>query len=251
MITSQLLNNVMLKLENISKTFSNRFKPVLNNLSLMLEKGEFCIILGSNGSGKSTLLRSISGEYLIDSGSINSAKLNIASVTQDVNKGTVPELTLLENICLSSNPNKHSVFQFYSNKRKKAYELLKELNIGLEKFIDLPLSSLSGGQRQIIATLMATHTKPNVLLLDEHTSALDPKNQKLLMEYTAQNITKHNTTTLMVTHRLEDAINYGNRIIMLHEGQIVFDAKDQKKQKLSIKELLELFHDFEDLGLKG
>jgi putative ABC transport system ATP-binding protein len=241
----------MLKLENITKTFNNRFKPVLNKISLTLEEGEFCIVLGSNGSGKSTLLRSISGEYRIDSGSINSANLNIASVTQDVNKGTIPELTLLENICLSSNSSKSNIFQFYRNKREKAYDLLKELKIGLEKFIDLPLSSLSGGQRQMTATLMAMYTGPDILLLDEHTSALDPKNQKLLMEYTAQNIAKHNITTLMVTHKLEDAINYGNRIIMLHDGQIVFDIKDKKKQKLSIDQLLELFHSYEDLGLKG
>ena len=133
----------------------------------------------------------------------------------------------------------------YHHHRDEMINKLKELRIGLENYIDQPLSSLSGGQRQMIATLMAISSNPEILLLDEHTSALDPKTQKLLMEYTVETITTRGITTMMVTHKLEDAVQYGNRLIMMHQGKIVLDVKGQDKHALSVDDLFKLFHDYE------
>lgn len=241
----------MLNLENIVKSFPGNFAPVLKGINLELSQGEFCIVIGSNGSGKSTLMRSISGEYSIDSGVINTNNKIIASVTQDINKGTIPEMTLLENIVLSKLLAKSASFDFYQKQRDAVISIVKELGIGLEEYIDQPLSSLSGGQRQMIATLMAVHAKPDIMLLDEHTSALDPKAQKLLIEYTAKSIVNNKITALMITHKLDDAINYGNRLIMLHQGEIVLDLKEKEKKALTVKELLDLFHKYEDLTLRS
>ena len=241
----------MLELKKVKKSFPGKFEAVLKGVDLTLSPGEFCILIGSNGSGKSTLMRCVSGEYDIDSGTINSNNKVIASVTQEIAKGTIPEMTLLENITLSKLLDKSASFSFYKKHREEAISVVKELGIGLEKYIDQPLSSLSGGQRQMIATLMAIHSKPNVLLLDEHTSALDPKAQNLLMEYTVKNISKNKITTIMITHKLDDAIRYGDRIIMLHQGKIVFDIKGKEKQSLNVSQLLDLFHKYEDLSLRG
>ncbi|MCT4634868.1 MAG: ATP-binding cassette domain-containing protein [Rickettsiales bacterium] len=241
----------MLNLKNVEKSFSGNFAPVLKGINLDLSHGEFCIVIGSNGSGKSTLMRSISGEYSIDSGVINTNNKIIASVTQDINKGTIPEMTLLENIVLSKLLAKSASFNFYKNQRDAVISIVKELGIGLEDYIDQPLSSLSGGQRQMIATLMAVHAKPDIMLLDEHTSALDPKAQKLLIEYTAKSIVNNKITALMITHKLDDAISYGDRLIMLHQGEIVLDLKGEKKKALTVKKLLDLFHKYEDLTLRS
>ena len=242
----------MLNLKNIVKTFAGSFKPVLSNLNLHLSKGEFCIIIGSNGSGKSTLMKSISGEYAINSGEIILDKRAIiANVTQDINKGTIPEMSLLENMVLSGLLGKNASFSFYKNKSSKIIEIAKELGIGLESYIDRPLKHLSGGQRQMIATLMAISSSPDLLLLDEHTSALDPKMQNLLMEYTAKAIEKNKITTLMITHKLDDAIRYGDRLIMLHQGKVVFDVRGKEKHSLKIDQLLALFHSYEDSILRN
>lgn len=241
----------MLNLKNVEKSFPGNFAPVLKGIDLELSPGEFCIVIGSNGSGKSTLIRSISGEYSIDSGVIDSNNKVIASVTQDINKGTIPEMTLLENIALSKLLAKSASFNFYKNQREEVISIVKELGIGLEDYIDQPLGSLSGGQRQMIATLMAIHAKPDILLLDEHTSALDPKAQNLLIEYTAKSIINNKITALMITHKLDDAIRYGDRLIMLHQGQIVLDIKGEKKKALTVKKLLDLFHKYEDLTLRS
>ncbi len=242
----------MLKLEKIKKTFPGGFEPVLKGIDLTLSPGEFCIVIGSNGSGKSTLMRSISGEYSVDSGKILvKGKALIASVTQDINQGTIAEMTLLENMVLSKLLGKKASFNFYQQQMAEVAVIVKELGIGLENYIDQPLKHLSGGQRQIIATLMAINSKPKILLLDEHTSALDPKMQKLLMEYTANAIAKNNITSLMITHKLDDALRYGDRLIMLHQGQIVFDVNAEEKRALDINKLLELFHIYEDSILRN
>lgn len=239
----------MLSLRKITKSFPGRFSAIIKSLDLEISPEEFCVIIGSNGSGKSTLMRCISKEYSIDSGSISSKRnLTIAAVTQDISKGTISEMTLLENFHLSKLIGKSASFKFYNNDRNEAYALFKELNIGLEKYIDQTLGALSGGQRQMIATLMAINSNPDILLLDEHTSALDPNSQKLLMEYTAKSIKDKKITSIMITHRLDDAIRYGNRLIMLHEGEIVFDIKGKEKQELNVEQLLKLFHKYEDLS---
>jgi putative tryptophan/tyrosine transport system ATP-binding protein len=237
----------MLKLNKLIKSFAGKFDPVLQGIDLSLKSGEFCVIIGSNGSGKSTLMRCISGEYLVDTGTIEMNKnAVISSITQDVNKGTIPEMTLLENISLSRIANKSASLKLYNHNKDEIITIIKELNLGLEAYIDQPLSVLSGGQRQMIATLMAFSSKPEILLLDEHTSALDPKHQHLLMEYTASHINKYNITSLMITHKLEDAVRYGNRLIMLHQGRIVLDLNEQEKKKLDANALLNLFHQHED-----
>ncbi len=250
----------MLKLQAVKKSFTGHFEPILKGINLEIKAGEFCILIGSNGSGKSTLMRSIFGEYAIDSGKIlingkdvaaNKRSEYIATVTQDINKGTIAEMTLLENMILSDLRGRKASFSFYSQRRDEVGKILKELNMDLERYIDLPLGMLSGGQRQMIAILMAISSKPQILLLDEHTSALDPKTQSILMRYSAENIAKLNITSLMVTHKLDDAINYGDRLIMLHQGVIVLDMSGKEKRELKVDQLLKLFHKFEDITLKG
>jgi putative ABC transport system ATP-binding protein len=248
----------MLKLSNVTKSFSGCFEPVLNSINLELQNGDFCVLIGSNGSGKSTLISSITGQYQIDSGNIiidakdmtNKDRSHlIATVIQDVNKATIPEMTLLENMVLSKMRGQKVKFSFYQSFESEIFTLVKELGIGLEAYINKPIGSLSGGQRQMIATLMAIYSKPQILFLDEHTSALDPQSQNMLMRYSAHAIKQHNITTLMVTHKLEDAIKYGNRLIMLHKGRIVFEACDAKKSALKVSELLTVFHKYEDLEI--
>ncbi|MDR2794730.1 MAG: ATP-binding cassette domain-containing protein [Holosporaceae bacterium] len=236
----------MLSLNNITKSFSGVFEPVLKDINLSLCEGEFCTLVGANGSGKSTLLKIISGEYYADSGNIR-RNGDISQVVQDVNKGTIPAMTMLENMALSR--MKTPRFSFYKRHKNEIVEKIKSLNIGLEKFVDQPLEALSGGQRQTIATLMAINSGGKILLLDEHTSALDPKMQVMLMKYTVKSVREHGLTTLMITHNLDDAVKYGDRLIMMHKGRIVVDVKGRKKAELKIQSLLEMFHRFEDQSL--
>jgi putative ABC transport system ATP-binding protein len=234
---------------------------VLKEVNIELSQGEFCMLIGNNGSGKSTLLRSISGEYQVDAGRIQIAGEDItknplhyrakfiSSVTQDIVCGTIPEMTLLENIVLSQLRIRKSRLRFFASHARDINDLIKDLGTGLESYLYSPLRELSGGQRQIIATLMALSSDPQLLLLDEHTSALDPKMQVSLMEYTASKISALGVTTLMITHNLEDAISYGDRLIMLHQGQIVLDVRGEDKSRLKAPGLLKLFHHYEDMTL--
>jgi putative ABC transport system ATP-binding protein len=153
-------------------------------------------------------------------------------------------MTLLENIALSE--IKAPKLLFYARYKEQVIANLKELGIGLEHAIDQPLKRVSGGQRQMIATLMAIHSGRQILLLDEHTSALDPKMQSLLMEYTAQHIQARKLTAIMITHKMDDAIQYGNRLIMLHQGTIVLDLDREQKKRLKVQDLLAMFHQYED-----
>ncbi len=229
----------MLTLKNISKTFPGFLDPVLNAINLELKQGDFCVIIGANGSGKSTLLKIISGEYEADEGEITiEGPPNIAQVNQDINKGTIPQMTLLENMSLSDLRTKKAKLAFYSRHRQKHIQQVQKLGINLEHYIDHPLATLSGGQRQMIATLMALSSLPRILLLDEHTSALDPTMQEMLMDFTAKSIAEHCLSSLMITHKMEDAIHYGNRLIVMHKGQIVFDVSGEEKFSLKVSELL-------------
>jgi putative ABC transport system ATP-binding protein len=233
----------MIYFSKVKKSFQGLFKPVLDGIDLVLKPGDFCVLIGANGCGKSTLLKVISAQHPIDSGTIE-RKGQVAQVVQDINLGTVPDMTLLENIALSE-IKKPKLF-FYKRYKKVAIEKLKELDIGLEQYIDQPLKILSGGQRQIIATLMALNSGCDILLLDEHTSALDPKMQRLLMDYTAEQVAKRALITLMITHKMDDAIKYGNRLIMLHQGKIALDLNEEQKKSLTVHDLLALFHQYED-----
>jgi putative ABC transport system ATP-binding protein len=236
----------MLHLKNITKSFNGAFEPVLKGIDLSLKSGEFCVVIGANGSGKSTLMKVISGEHAADSGEIR-RNGGVAQVVQDVNKGTIPAMTLLENIALSC--NRKPRFSFYKRHKNEAVGKIAELNIGLEQYVDHPLGALSGGQRQMIATLMAVNSGGEILLLDEHTSALDPKMQVKLMEYTVKSIAERRLTTLMITHNMNDAVKYGDRLLMLNRGRIVEDFCGKHKAKLDAQSLVKLFHKYEDQNL--
>ena len=247
----------MLELVDVRKTFRGISESVLSGINLKLSDGEFCVIIGSNGSGKSTLISSILGEVPIDSGNIivdgcNLTHRNkndvVGCVSQNIDKGTVSEMTLLENMALSQMRNYGPSFRFYNKRINAIMQSLKESNINLQPYIHTPLSALSGGQRQMIATIMAISSRPKILLLDEHTSALDPKTHQLLMHYTAEQIRTQNITTLLVTHRMEDAVQYGDRLIKLHHGKIVLDISGKEKANLSTEKLLSYFQKYEYIG---
>lgn len=240
----------MLTINNLYKYFNTCDAPILNNINLKISKGQFCVLVGNNGSGKSTLLKCLSGDHVLDTGEI---KLNhqsltttlrkkyVASVTQDINKGTIGELTLLENMVLGLVKGKSAKLNFYHHHDEYIHSLIKEVDANLIPYVNKPLNILSGGQRQIIATLMAIVSKPKILLLDEHTSALDPAIHKKLMEFTVRYIIENKITTLMVTHHLGDALTYGNRLIILQQGKIISDFNEEQKRETNIEELLFLF----------
>jgi len=235
----------MLKLINVSKSFSS-IEPTLYNINLEINPGDFCVLLGSNGCGKSTLMRSIAGEHAIDNGQIiidgvdlttQSRSHVVASVTQDINQNTIHSMTLLENMVLAYRRTKPASLCFYRNYKSEMLGYLRHFANGLEQYIDQPLDILSGGQRQMVATLMAIISKPKILLLDEHTSALDPNIQQVLMQYTLEQITQRKLTTLMITHKLDDALKYGNRLLMLRKGKIILDITGEQKAAVSLRDL--------------
>ncbi len=236
----------MINITKVTKSFQGLFRPVINDVNLSLERGDFCVLIGGNGCGKSTLLKLISFEHKADSGAIKLSG-DVAQVVQDVNLGTVPEMTLLENIALSEVITPKLLF--YRRYKDQVIQQLKALDIGLEEYIDQPLKMLSGGQRQMIATLMAINAGRKILLLDEHTSALDPKMQTLLMEYTYKQAINLGLTTIMITHKMDDAIKYGNRLIMLHQGKVALDIQGAQKKAMAVQDLLAMFHQYEDQRL--
>ncbi len=243
----------MLSLTDIYKTFPFQSCPTLNGISLHLAPGEFCVVLGNNGSGKTTLFKAITGETSVDSGCVKLANHNltdvplhkraklISSVTQETNTGTILEMSLLENIVLSLIRGKESQYRSYQSYKNLALNALLSLDAQLVERLHHKLSLLSGGQRQMVATLMALLSHPKLLLLDEHTSALDPQTQKKLMNYTADKIKENNITTLMITHNIQQAVNYGDRLIMIHQGKIILDLKGEEKSKFRAECLLPLF----------
>lgn len=248
----------MLEIKNLSKSFPLRSEPVLDSINFQLEDGEFCVVLGSNGSGKSTLLKTIMGEYRQDRGSIflngknigkqplyRRSKL-ISSVEQDISKGTIGDMTLLENMVLSSLRGRKPTTKLCSDYSLEMYKIVKDLGVGLEKYLYAPMAKLSGGQRQIIATLMASLAGTELLLLDEHTSALDPKSSIRLMKYSAEKISSSKITTLMVTHDISDAIEYGDRLIIMSHGKIVEDISGKEKMSLTKEYLMRVFQSIEE-----
>ncbi len=249
---------MMLKLEKLSKVFyrntSNENKA-LSTVNLDVRSGDFISIIGSNGAGKSTLLNCIAGVHQINGGNIildeeiindiseyKRAKY-IGRVFQDPLLGTSPEMTIEENLSLAFNKSKNMTLQWGLNKKKKNYikEKLKEIDLGLEKRLSTKVKLLSGGQRQALTLLMATMTEPKLLLLDEHTAALDPNTAIKIKELTEKLIEENNITTLMVTHDMKDAIKMGNRLIMMNKGDIILDIKGKRKKNLTVEKLLDLF----------
>lgn len=248
----------MLIVKGITKIFNPRTvneKVALRNISFKLEKGDFVTLIGGNGSGKSTLLNCIAGVYQVDKGSIvidgmDVTKLNehkravvLGRVFQDPVIGTASNMGIEENLALALRRGQHRGLAWgISNKEREHYkELLKILGLGLENRLSTKVGLLSGGQRQALTLLMATIKKPKLLLLDEHAAALDPKTAQKVLKLSDRIIEENNLTTLMVTHNMRDAIRHGNRLMMMYEGQIILDIKNEEKKKLTVEDLLVRF----------
>ena len=248
----------MLEIKNIFKTFNAgtiNEKRALNGVSLTLNDGDFVTVIGGNGAGKSTLMNAIAGVFGVDSGSIvidgvdlthlpeyKRAKY-IGRVFQDPMMGTAATMQIEENLALAARRGKKRTLRIGITKaeREEYREQLKILGLGLENRMTAKVGLLSGGQRQALTLLMATLQKPKLLLLDEHTAALDPKTAAKVLETTQRIVEKDNLTTLMITHNMRDAITYGNRLIMMYNGRIVVDVSGEEKKKLTVEQLLELF----------
>lgn len=253
----------MLRLEHISKTFhpgTVNEKRAIRDLSLHLKPGDFATVIGSNGAGKSTMLNAISGNFYVDEGSIYLNGKNITftreyrrsrvlgRLFQDPLKGTAPHMTIEENLALSFlRASEGSVpFSRISRKDKEFFrEQLALLDMGLEDRMRQPVGLLSGGQRQALTLLMATMVPPQVLLLDEHTAALDPKTAAKVLETTEMIVNRDRLTTLMITHNMKDAIIHGNRLIMMMDGNIILDIRGGEKKSLTVEDLL---HKFEEVS---
>ena len=248
----------MLEIRNVEKTFNPgtiNEKKALNGINLHLNEGDFVTVIGGNGAGKSTMLNMVAGVYPVDCGSIVIDGVDVTRlpeykrakylgrVFQDPMTGTAADMQIEENLALAARRGKRRTLRagITAKERKEYVELLKILDLGLEKRLTAKVGLLSGGQRQALTLLMATLKQPKVLLLDEHTAALDPKTAKKVLDITESIVEKNNLTTIMITHNMADAIRVGNRLIMMHEGQIVVDVKGEEKKNLTIEQLLQLF----------
>ena len=250
----------MLELKDVKKTFNPgtiNEKKALSGVTITLEDGDFVTIIGGNGAGKSTTLNAIAGVWPIDSGSIIINGTNITGlpehkrakflgrVFQDPMTGTAASMEIQENLALASKRGKSRGLKWgITRKEKEEYhELLKTLNLGLEDRMTSKVGLLSGGQRQALTLLMATLKKPELLLLDEHTAALDPKTAANVLELSDKIIAENNLTAMMVTHNMHDAIIHGNRLIMMNEGKIIYDVRGEEKKNLTVEQLLKKFEE--------
>ncbi|MBS7548157.1 ABC transporter ATP-binding protein [Dietzia massiliensis] len=248
----------MLSVTGVSKTFfpgTANERRALNDLTLTLGEGDFVTVIGSNGAGKSTLLNAVSGKLPVDTGAIDidGVRVNrlpdhkrakyIGRVFQDPLAGTAPNLTIEENLSLALlRGQRRGLGRGLSKKRRGRFgEQLAMLELGLEDRLTAKVGLLSGGQRQALSLLMAGFTQPRIMLLDEHTAALDPQRAALVTSITERIVREGGLTTLMVTHNMEQAIRLGNRLIMMHEGRIVYEADDATKSKLTVQDLLREF----------
>ncbi|MBO5295014.1 MAG: ATP-binding cassette domain-containing protein [Clostridia bacterium] len=248
----------MLKLKGINKSFNVgtvNEKHVLKDLELHLAPGDFVTVIGGNGAGKSTMLNAVAGTWRVDSGTIlldgvdvtNTSEYRRAKylgrVFQDPRIGTATNMQIDENLALAARRGKPRTLRWgISSKEQEAYrEQLKALELGLEDRMTSKVGLLSGGQRQALTLLMATLQRPKLLLLDEHTAALDPKTAAKVLELTDRLIAENQLTALMVTHNMRDAIAHGNRLIMMHDGRIILDISGEEKKKLTVEALLERF----------
>ncbi len=250
----------MLKLENISKTFNAgtvNEKKALDRLNLHMAEGDFATIVGSNGAGKSTMFHAIAGLFYCDTGSVilggeditylpeYRRSRNIGRLFQDPMKGTAPNMTIEENLALAyapANQKGSGLFARVSREDKVLFrERLSQLNMGLEDRMKQPVGLLSGGQRQALTLLMSTMVPPKLLLLDEHTAALDPATAEKVLTITKEVVKAHNITTLMVTHNMTHALDLGNRTLMMDSGRIVLDIAGEERSGLTVENLLERF----------
>ena len=249
----------MLKITDLHKTFNAgtiNAKKALNGLSLTINEGDFVTVIGGNGAGKSTLLNAISGVWKPDAGKIEIDGIDVTAmpeykraaflgrVFQDPMKGTAPDMEIAENLSIAARRGtKRRLVWGLPKKERESYKaLLATLELGLEDRLSSKVGLLSGGQRQAVTLLMATLKKPKILLLDEHTAALDPKTAAKVLEITDKIVNENKLTTLMITHNMRDAISHGNRLIMLHEGRVIIDVSGEAKAKLTVEDLLEMFN---------
>ncbi len=248
----------MLKIENVRKVFNPgtvNEKVALNGLNLELKEGDFVTVIGGNGAGKSTMLNCVAGAYEVDGGKLlidgvdvtrlpeyKRAKF-IGRVFQDPMMGTAATMQIEENLALAARRGKPRTLRsgITKQEREEYREKLKILDLGLEDRLTAKVGLLSGGQRQALTLLMATLREPKLLLLDEHTAALDPKTAAKVLDATQRIVEKSNLTTLMITHNMRDAITYGNRLIMMYDGRVVVDVSGEEKKKLTVEQLLNLF----------
>ena len=248
----------MLTLTDVRKTFhpgTVNAKKALQGVNLHLNPGDFVTIIGGNGAGKSTTLNAIAGVFPIDSGSIVIDGVDVTSlpehkrakflgrVFQDPMTGTAATMEIQENLAIAARRGAHRTLRWGITAKEKKYfrELLSILELGLEDRMTTKVGLLSGGQRQALTLLMASLKQPKILLLDEHTAALDPKTAAKVLEISDRLIAENNLTAMMVTHNMKDAIAHGNRLIMMHEGNIIVDVSGEEKKKLTVEQLLGLF----------
>ena len=248
----------MLEIKEIWKTFNAgtvNEKQALRGVSLTLNDGDFCTVIGGNGAGKSTMLNAVAGTFPVDAGTISIGGTDvthlpefkrakfIGRVFQDPMMGTAPTMQIDENLALAARRGQSRGLKWGITKAEKEQyqEMLRKLDLGLEDRLTSKVGLLSGGQRQALTLLMASLQKPKLLLLDEHTAALDPKTAAKVLELSDRIVEENHLTTMMVTHNMKDAIAHGNRLIMMYDGRIVIDVSGEEKKKLTVPQLLELF----------
>lgn len=248
----------MLEIKNVTKIFNAgtvNEKVALDDVSLTLNDGDFVTVIGGNGAGKSTLLNAVAGTYPVDAGSIVIDEIDITKlpeykrakfigrVFQDPMTGTAADMWIEENMAIATRRGKSRglAWAITGNERKEYTELLKKLDLGLEHRLSTKVGLLSGGQRQAITLLMASMNNPKLLLLDEHTAALDPKTAAKVLSITKEIVESEKLTTIMITHNMKDAIAYGNRLIMMNNGKIIIDVSGEEKKKLTVDDLLAEF----------
>ncbi|MBQ4150554.1 MAG: ABC transporter ATP-binding protein [Clostridia bacterium] len=248
----------MLKITNLHKTFNPgtvNAKKALNGLNLTIEDGEFVTVIGGNGAGKSTLLNAICGVWKPDFGTVEIDGVDVTNmpehkrakflgrVFQDPMKGTAPDMEIAENLSIAARRGtKRKLVRGVRRAEREEYKkMLATLELGLEDRLSSKVGLLSGGQRQAVTLLMATLQRPKLLMLDEHTAALDPKTAAKVLEITDKIVNENKLTTLMITHNMYDAIAHGNRLIMLYDGQVVVDVRGEEKKKLTVEDLLGMF----------
>ena len=248
----------MLKMTNIRKVFNEgtvNEKTALDGVSLTVKDGDFVTIIGSNGAGKSTLFNCIGGSFYPDEGSIfldnqnitympeHKRAVEIGRLFQDPMKGTAPNLTIEENLALAYSKNTKGLFRFAITKKDREMfcEALKRFDMGLEDRMATKIGLLSGGQRQVVTLLMSTIVTPKLLLLDEHTAALDPATAEKVMAITNDIVHERNLTTLMITHNMGQALTTGSRTIMLDSGAIIFDIKEEERKHMTVSDLLDMY----------
>ena len=248
----------MLKITNLQKTFNAgtvNAKTALSGLDLTLEDGDFVTVIGGNGAGKSTMLNAIAGVWKPDYGTIEVDGVDVTNmpehkraaflgrVFQDPMKGTAPDMEIAENLSIAARrgTRRKLLWGIRKGERERYKKLLATLELGLEDRLSCKVGLLSGGQRQAVTLLMATLNRPKLLLLDEHTAALDPKTASKVLEATDKIVKRSGLTTMMITHNMRDAIEHGNRLIMMYDGHIVVDVSGEEKKNLTVEQLLNLF----------